>query len=142
MLGFDRSAVRLSRQQQALPSNCMLIRADAEDLWRQLASHGFRTRRHFLLYPNPYPKASQLNSRWHGSPAFPALLSLRGTIDVRSNWKTYLDEFQRALDIAGFDSDLEHYEPRVPLTLFERKYANSGHALWRLTASLDRSNRD
>lgn len=139
VLGFDRSAVRLRRRQQSVPPNCMLIRADAQDLWRQLASHEFRTRHHFLLYPNPYPKASQLNSRWHGSPAFPALLSLGGEIDVRSNWKTYLDEFQQALGIAGFTSQLEPYEPRVPLTLFEQKYANSGHALWRLTASLDAS---
>jgi hypothetical protein len=38
---------------------------------------------HFMLYPNPYPKPSDLDKRWHGDSAFPILLNLGGTIEVR-----------------------------------------------------------
>lgn len=75
------------------PANLLLLRADLVDLWI-LASRdtAWEVVEHTILYPNPYPKRSQLRSRWHGHPVFPLILSLGGRITLRSNWKTYLDE--------------------------------------------------
>ncbi|CAN0142602.1 unnamed protein product, partial [Scytosiphon promiscuus] len=113
VIGVDRSAVRLSkrggiagreggegtrRRGEPLPANLLLLRADLVDLWI-LASRddAWEVREHFILYPNPYPKRSQLRSRWHGHPVFPVLLGLGGRITLRSNWKSYLDEVCQAV---------------------------------------------
>lgn len=75
------------------PANLLLLRADLVDLWI-LASRddAWAVEEHAILYPNPYPKRSQLRGRWHGHPVFPVLLGLGGRITLRSNWKTYLEE--------------------------------------------------
>ena len=93
--------------------------------------------RHFLLFPNPYPKPAQLNQRWHGSPVFPYLIALGGNLELRTNWQIYTEEFAQALaSAAGIASSIESYEPDIPISPFEKKYRNSGHILWRLTANL------
>eukprot|EP00752_Nemacystus_decipiens_P013852 g12298.t1 len=81
-----------------LPRNLLLLRADLVDLW-VLASRdiSWQVQEHYILYPNPYPKRSQLRSRWHGHSVFPVLLGLGGRITLRSNWKSYLDEFCQAV---------------------------------------------
>lgn len=138
VLGFDRSEVRLDKlkNRHTVPDNCLVVRADAEDLWRQLLSEGVKLEKHFVLFPNPYPKAAQLNKRWHGSPVFPTLVQLSPTIELRSNWKTYLVEFSRAWEIATGQSTLiESYNPEEPITAFETKYKNSDQTLWRLICS-------
>lgn len=85
---------RGGRRREPLPGNLLLLRADLVDLWI-LASRdsAWQVREHSILYPNPYPKRSQLRSRWHGHSVFPVLLGLGGRITLRSNWKSYLDEF-------------------------------------------------
>lgn len=91
------------------PSNLLLLRADLVDLWI-LASrdNAWEVKEHLILYPNPYPKRSQLRSRWHGHPVFPVLLGLGGRITLRSNWKSYLDEVCEAvLAINGEDGKRE-----------------------------------
>ncbi len=139
VLGFDRSAVRLDKleKKRAVPENCFTIRANAEDLWRQLVQSGVRPLRHYLLYPNPYPKASRLKQRWHASPVFPYLVALGGSIELRSNWQNYVQEFAVALELAiGIRPAVEPYQPDSPLTPFEVKYQGSGHQLWRLRVDL------
>ncbi|CAM9951772.1 unnamed protein product [Laminaria digitata] len=108
VLGVDRSAVRLSKghgrrrrgegTDNPHPNNLLLLRADLVDLWI-LASrdNAWKVEEHSILYPNPYPKRSQLRSRWHGHPVFPVLLGLGGRITLRSNWKPYLDEVCQAV---------------------------------------------
>jgi len=94
--------------------NVLLIRAELTDFWRCCLNAGWNIRRHYLLYPNPYPKVSRLKSRWYAHPSFPTILKLGGDIIIRSNWKGYLDEFQssvkfcddylsqtRSLDVGG-----------------------------------------
>ena len=80
------------------PENLLLLRADLVDMWI-LASRddAWKVEEHSILYPNPYPKRSQLRSRWHGHPVFPVLLSLGGRITLRSNWKPYLEEVCQAV---------------------------------------------
>lgn len=92
--GGDVNVCRNGGLKGEFPSNLLLLRADLVDLWI-LASRDniWSVEEHSILYPNPYPKHSQLRSRWHGHPVFPVLLSLGGRITLRSNWKAYLDEF-------------------------------------------------
>ncbi|MCH4563891.1 SAM-dependent methyltransferase [Halomonas sp. EGI 63088] len=144
VIGVDRSAARLSRDHGPLPDNALLVRADLVDFWRLALAAGWQPVRHYLLYPNPYPKAAHLKMRWHGHPVFPAILALGGRLELRSNWKLYVEEFALALELAaGVTAAVEPYVPaaagRLPveyLTPFEQKYHASGQPLWRLVVGL------
>ncbi len=137
VLGIDKSADRLSRHGDVSLSNYRLVRADVNDLWRLLAEQGITVARHCLFYPNPYPKSSQLRKRWHGSPAFPSLIALGGSLEVRSNWRIYLEEFAIALQTAGFASTITDLdEASTPISRFEAKYRASAQPLHALNATL------
>lgn len=83
----------VKQEKENIPKNMLLLRADLVDFWI-LASrdNAWIVDAHFFLYPNPYPKRSQLRRRWHGHPVFPVMLRLGGKITVRSNWRVYLEE--------------------------------------------------
>lgn len=139
VLGVDKSATRLALGQRALgrddaPRNAMLLHCELVDFWQLAAAAGLRCARQYLLYPNPWPKAEHLKRRWHAHPVLPSILALGGTIELRTNWRIYAEEFREALRIAGVASALETFVPGEPLTPFERKYLASGHALWRVAA--------
>ena len=139
VMGIDRSAVRLSRNHGALPDNALLIRTDLCDFWRQALSAGWHPARHYVLYPNPYPKAGHLKRRWQGHPVFPTVMALGGRIELRSNWDIYVQEFAQAVHIVtGLDLPrVEKYQPEGEfLTPFEKKYADSGQSLWRCVAEV------
>jgi tRNA (guanine-N7-)-methyltransferase len=136
VLGLDKSAARLARH-PALPANARLERAELGDFWRLAAAAGWRLDRHYLLYPNPWPKVRQLMRRWHGSPALPALLALGGRLELRSNWRLYVEEFARALNLAGIDGAIDLVPDEPSLTPFETKYRVSGQRLWRCRADLN-----
>lgn len=141
VIGIDQSEARLSkaRRQAPLPENLLLLRAECSDFWRLGVQHGWQLHRHYLLYPNPWPKAAHLKRRWHGHPAFLALLSLGGQAEVRSNWRLYLEEMSRAMNLAGKDASIQRVDLEVcPLSDFERKYRDSGHALYRLESNLSK----
>lgn len=142
VLGVDKSALRVDKHSRVISEtdadrgadNYKIIRADLNDFWRLLLASDYRISQHYLLYPNPYPKASQFNRRWHGSPAFSALVALGGRIEVRSNWKTYIEEFELALTIARRQAELEQYQPETVITAFERKFHLHGQPLWRVVS--------
>jgi len=139
VIGLDRSANRLNKEdQEPSPPNCLMVQADCVDFWKLAVNAGWQLDKHFLLYPNPYPKSVQLKYRWHGHPAFADLLKLGGLLEVRSNWKIYIEEFSEAVRLAGQGStDCEIYEPTPEyLTLFERKYHQSGQTLYRCLSRL------
>jgi tRNA (guanine-N7-)-methyltransferase len=137
IIGIDKSANRLNKKdKEGLPSNCKLVRADVKDFWRLAVEASWQPTKHYLLYPNPYPKPSQLNSRWHGSPAFTSLVNLGGSIEVRTNWDIYIKEFSQALQLSGHDSKFAQYLPSPSITAFERKYHNDGQSLWQLTCNI------
>lgn len=140
VLGLDKSALRLQRlapQGQYRRGNAWLLRAEIADAWRVLAQAGVRLAGHYLLYPNPWPKSTHLHRRWHGHPVFPTLVALGGKLELRSNWPVYVTEFGRALELAGCEAVIDPVEDEATaLTPFERKYRDSGHALWRLRAVL------
>ena len=136
VLGVDRSARRLAKT-AGLPSNALLLRADLADFWRLAAAAGWRLWRHYLLYPNPWPKAKHVQRRWHGSPFLPFILQLGGRLELRSNWRLYVEEWAAALRLAGCEATVEPYRAEAPLTPFERKYWASGQRSWRCAVDLN-----
>ncbi|WP_406666236.1 tRNA (guanine(46)-N(7))-methyltransferase TrmB [Gallaecimonas sp. GXIMD1310] len=138
VVGVDKSAHRLGKHQHYADeqANYLVLRADLHDLWRLLAADGIRLAYHYLLYPNPWPKAAHLGRRWHGGPSFKALLALGGQLQVRSNWSVYIEECARALQLAGFTSQTQPVSGDS-ITPFERKYRAAGQRCWQLDASLN-----
>lgn len=134
VLGVDQSAARLAKA-PLLPANALLLRADVTDLWRLMAADSITVARHTWFYPNPWPKAEHLQRRWYAHPAFAAAIELGGTLEIRSNWLILMQEAQIALVLATRQTaTIESLasSPQVALSLHERKYADSGHALYRL----------
>ncbi len=142
VIGVDQSADRLQRDVRwpgTPPRNFVTVRADLVDFWRLMLAEGVHPEKHYLLYPNPWPKKDQLGRRWHGHPVFPAVVALGGQVECRSNWQTYVEEFALTLtQLSGVATRAERYDadPATPLTPFEEKYLMSGHALWRCRAAL------
>lgn len=143
VIGVDQSESRLSRQiagkssASGLPPNLDLVRADLVDFWRLMRDATVRLDRHYLLYPNPWPKIGHLARRWHGHPVFPAMLDLGGILECRSNWRIYVDEFCFAVDyLTGRTAKCDAFIPDPVLTPFERKYLESGHSLFRTSIKL------
>jgi tRNA (guanine-N7-)-methyltransferase len=135
VIGVDKSADRLARlgagKFPRREGNAVWIRAELETFWRLAARAGWRLQRHYLLYPNPWPKPGQLQRRWHAHPVFPALLALGGRLEMRTNWRVYAEEFAFVLARrTGADLRPSTLHVTEPLSPFERKYRDSGHALY------------
>jgi tRNA (guanine-N7-)-methyltransferase len=125
--------------------NVILVRAELADFWRMwLESPIGNVQKHFLLYPNPYPKKRRFQNRWYAHPAFPMLLQLGGEeIVVRSNWKAFLDDFAMATSLVrqldhsnalSYDmTQISELDPsNEPWTNFEAKYFNIGETAYEL----------
>lgn len=140
VIGIDQSAHRLARQvlwDVPLPTNFVRVRADLVDFWRLMLAAGVRPERHYILYPNPWPKVGHLSRRWHGHAVFPTIIALGGQLECRSNWKIYIEEFAAALiQLSNQHVVCERYITDRPMTPFEQKYIASGHTLWRCKATL------
>lgn len=136
VLGMDKSADRLGKHSQLVADNYRLLQVNLNDFWRLAVDAQWKLAHHYLLYPNPWPKAKHLQRRWHGSAVFPAIIELGGQLELRSNWFTYIHEFARALELVGQQSIVEEYQSATAITPFERKYWASGQKSLRLTAHL------
>jgi tRNA G46 methylase TrmB len=156
VIGVDRSMHRLSKQDRAsLPHNALLLRAELVDFWLLANAHPtWKVEKHFLLYPNPYPKARHLKRRFPGHPVLPWVVALGGELVLRSNWEVYCLEFATALrtlaavspmatDAAGLSgatcaTPVAFTVPAdgAALTHFERKYAAVGADLFELRVQL------
>ena len=146
VIGVDQSAERLRRGRQSdvlaqtVHPRVLLLRAPLEDYWRLLATAGITLDELLLWYPNPWPKPGHLQRRWHGHPLFSLLPTLARRLELRSNWLIYMQEFQLALADLGIAAEIEAVAPAAPpVSPFERKYRDSGHALWVLRAHLPRA---
>lgn len=146
VIGIDKSEIRLARAESRIqddfdiPQNACFVRAELLDFWRLALLENWDIRFHALFYPNPWPKQSELRYRFHASPIFPTLVKLSPELELRTNWKIYADEFRIALEIANGKLkrysriDEEQFFPDIPISAFEKKFTESGHALWRVTA--------
>ena len=130
VIGIDKSQDRLAKHVSAKVPNYHLIRASCEHTWALLAKAEIRCSQHYLLYPNPWPKKSHLKRRIHGHPAFPLLRALGGNVVLRSNWLTYVEEFEAGMHLLGYRSRVTEVRATNPLTLFERKYGTNNENLW------------
>ena len=130
VVGIDKSAQRLARHPGEPAGNYLLLQAECEDLWQLLVQAGLHADFHYLLYPNPWPKARYLQRRIHGHASFAWLLQLGGRIELRSNWQVYVEEFGLAMHLAGYRGRVAKLPGGPDLTLFEQKYRLSGHDLW------------
>lgn len=145
VIGVDQSQDRLERRKPypaaLMPRNLVFVRADLVDFWRLLDAAGLRLARHYLLYPNPWPKIGHLGRRWPAHPVFPFIVRLGGVLEVRSNWAVYIEEFALALQLArgGEAVPWGEFDADPPLSAFERKYHDSGQRLYRLQLDLDRA---
>lgn len=138
VIGIDKSAARIDKHHaySTDANNYLVIRADLNDFWRLSILEGLRLVKHYILYPNPYPKQSQLQNRWYASAAFPDILKLGGLLEVRSNWHLYIEEFSIAVELAGKTAKIQQYNSLEPMTPFERKYWQSGQLSWQLIGNL------
>jgi tRNA (guanine-N7-)-methyltransferase len=144
VIGVDKSLDRLSRTgATAYPhveENAVWIRAELTSFWRLALQARWDLERHYMLYPNPWPKPAQLQRRWHAHPVFPDVLRLGGRLEMRCNWEPYALEFALAVNhLLGV-----HIKPGTPpaepaLSPFERKYRQSGHRLYSVVVSADSS---
>lgn len=141
VIGVDQSEDRLQRRKPypdaLLPRNMVFVRADLVDYWRLCVEAGACLARHYILYPNPWPKIGHLGRRWHAHPVFPFIPQLGGLLECRSNWQVYIQEFCIALQrVTGQTVSWDVYAAAVPLTPFERKYRDSGQTLYRVVCDL------
>ncbi|MGL1902709.1 MAG: hypothetical protein OCC49_11270 [Fibrobacterales bacterium] len=135
ILKSDWYAVNVARASGNSLDNVIIERADVIDLWRLIVEANKPIEKHYILYPNPWPKQSSFTKRWQGHPIFPTLLAVCDRMELRSNWKLYLEEFNRAYAVAKKQTGIvEQLNPEGEyLTAFEKKYAESGQDLWRLS---------
>lgn len=135
VLGVDKSEHRLDKHHAYATSadNYRVVRADLNDFWRLLYDADIRFSKHYLLYPNPYPKATQIQKRWYASAVMPYLTGLSDYVEVRSNWRLYLEEFAIAASHYGLDGGIDVISGnQEPFTPFERKYQHSGQPCYQL----------
>jgi tRNA G46 methylase TrmB len=142
VVGVDKSLARLSKNKFfgiSHDKNFLLVRADLIDFWRLAVSKQWQVEKHYLLYPNPWPKKNQVKRRFHGHPVFFDLIKLGYYFELRSNWQIYVQEFAAAFAFAtGIQTQVERFCPTVPyISLFEKKYAESGDELFRLIVEQD-----
>lgn len=135
VIGVDQSQARLAKsglnQGFLREGNCILLRAELATLWRLLKRDGVTLQRHYLLYPNPWPKPGHLSRRWHAHPVFPHMLALGGEIEMRCNWEIYAREFALAVSLAtGADLSLEPFQAAQGISPFEQKYLQRGQELF------------
>lgn len=135
VIGVDKSGHRIERNSEfIMPDNGLLVQADLNDFYRLVAQQQWSISKHYVLYPNPWPKAKHLQRRWHGCAIFPTMIKLAPETELRSNWLIYLQEFQVALKLAGVESSITELTTSEPITPFERKYLASGQTCWQLIA--------
>lgn len=144
VLGVDKSSARLQRCHQygAQPENLMLLQSNCVHLWRLIKQSSWNIQRHYLFYPNPWPKPGHLQRRWHAHPIFPTLFGLGGVLTLRTNWHIYALEFVQALELMSEQlSQKRHFNVNTlqlekAMTPFERKYLKSQHPLYEVIAKL------
>jgi tRNA (guanine-N7-)-methyltransferase len=138
VIGIDKSALRTDKHQAYASTlqNYLVLRADLSDFLRLLVISDKKLSKHYLLYPNPYPKSAHLQRRWYATSALKDILKLGGILEVRSNWQLYIQEFSAALAIANVRNRIGIFENDKAITPFERKYWQSGQSSWQLLATL------
>jgi tRNA (guanine-N7-)-methyltransferase len=135
IIGIDKSAVRMQKAlKKVRPENVIFLRTDQFNFWRTARMRELTFEKHFLYYPNPWPKKDHLMRRIHGHPAFSDLLWISKKMIIRSNWRLFLEEFAIAFEAAtNKRGTIMQISAVEPVTLFEKKFLTSGHDLYEFT---------
>lgn len=130
---FTKFAARLSRHPE-IPG-LRAIHANAISWISHRVPVG-RVDRYFFLYPNPYPKRSDRNKRWHAMPFMERVIETLkpgGTLTLATNEEFYWDEardfYQRIWGLSlelERDVSLSDLPDGKPRTHFEAKYLDRG----------------
>ncbi len=141
VIAVDKSIERLQRSHAygEQPANLLFVQCDCVHLWQLIKQAEWSVERHYLFYPNPWPKPGHLQRRWHGHPIFPTMIALGGVMTMRTNWKVYAEEFAQALLLSGLGNvEMEKLKLDVDtaFTPFERKYIKSEHQLYEVVSNL------
>ena len=139
VVGVDKSACRMRKcyPRSANLANLVFVRSDLIHFWRLLQQANYSLYKHYIYYPNPWPKPGHLQRRWHAHPVFPAVIELGGVLVMRTNWRIYAQEFAQALRVCtNTPVAITQLQIRHAISAFERKYAGSGHALYEVNANL------
>lgn len=140
VIGVDKSAHRINRNVDEVKldngagnvDNFHLVRADLNDFYRLVLAANWQISKHYILYPNPWPKAKHVQRRWHGSAVFPQIVAIGQELILRSNWLLYLEEFKVAAEILVCKGEISTVNVTQPLTPFEAKFHASGQQCWQL----------
>jgi tRNA (guanine-N7-)-methyltransferase len=135
VIGADKSAARIARARarRERPENLVFLHIDLLDCWSHIRARGWPLTANYLFYPNPWPKQHHLMRRWHAHPIMPTLLALGGSLELRSNWRPYVEEFAYStMVLSARESVVEAWLPTRAISAFERKYCAAGHALYRV----------
>jgi tRNA (guanine-N7-)-methyltransferase len=141
LIALERTQVRFARLQQRVQhnhcSNVIPIRANAIN-WITHCLPLQSVDGYFFWYPNPYPKPSQRNKRFHAMPFMDYLihtLKPQGTITLATNQEGYYAEARAFMvDVWGLTClETRQIDPaESPRTHFEKKYLARGESCWEL----------
>lgn len=143
VVGIDKSISRLQKHKAYSVadecSNYLLVRADLYDFWRLLAAYvkqntsSWQITKQCIFYPNPYPKKAQIGKRWYASAVFKDILACSNEIELRSNWRLYLQECLLSAEYYGFSGELQVIDSSAEaISPFERKYLDAGQTCFKL----------
>ena len=142
VVGVDKSLSKIRKAEKRwqkhpeLQERILFLRADLIDFWRLLKDKDCGPDRHYLYYPEPWPKKKHLRRRWHGHPVFPTLIDLSPHFEMRSDWQLYLQEFAQAVLLSkGKSFPVRNLGKKTPVTSFERKHLLMGRSLYSLDMS-------
>ena len=154
LIAIEKSPVRFRKFQKKInqlsqvPKNLHPIQANAIS-WIVHFIPSNSIEKLYILYPNPYPKKSQKNKRWHAMPFMGELikkLQPEGQIILATNEHFYLQEAQEYFQFLWkmeylkkenfYKESLEiddSKKNRKAKTAFEKKYLQQGDSCYYLT---------
>jgi tRNA (guanine-N7-)-methyltransferase len=125
VIGIDKSIARLARAAPSSLTNYILVRGNLIDLFRLLAAENLPISRHYLFFPNPWPKATHITRRFHAHPVFSTMISIAQYFELRTNWHIYAQECKLALETINQRPTLTLKSDTDFMTLFEKKYMDA-----------------
>jgi tRNA G46 methylase TrmB len=166
--------VSTAGEKSSRKDNLLLLRADLIDFWLMVVDKAdWIIEKHFIFHPNPSPKHKDLRQRFYGkikrlhcirgfmndshvsffcvaNAIFPIFPLLGGDIYLRSNWRTYTQEFRASFEILqscpGFEHlgdvhipDVVPHDNSLIITHFDKKYAQVGIPMYDFKLSIPKT---
>jgi tRNA (guanine-N7-)-methyltransferase len=136
VIGIDKSSKRLAKARSSTVTNYLLVQGDLIDLWRLFSLEKLPIARHYLFFPNPWPKISHIKRRFHAHPVFKTMVHLAPYTEMRTNWPIYAEEWQLALETLQEKPKLFVKADHSYMTLFEKKYIDTACPVYVVTNEL------